>query len=517
MSEAPEGLHVDERRLAAILAADVAGYSRLMGRNEEETVRDLEAHQAVVLPLIAKHGGSIVNIAGDGIVAQFPSAVRAVECAVAIQKIMAERNFDVPADRRMLLRIGVNLGDIIHDGTRTYGDGINVAARLEPLAEPGGICISSPVREAIFGKLGLPLRDAGERSLKNIARPVHIYQIQPPDAPARRDWLGAAFRQYPRLAPSLGLIVLLVAVASGGAWRFWLRESMTPDYTPLIAILPFGSAGGDAGLDHLGPSFAREVTSVLSTFPRIRVVFASDIPPQKLANPKQAAQELSATYALGGDLAKSGDKLRVRAQLTDAASGETVWSNSYEFSGEDPVTIQEKTAERIYGEIAGISGKMRKAEEAAAWRKAEAALTDYDYYLRSMTYYMRYTRDDNRRSRKISEEGLARFPDSALLKIRLAWTYVVENNVFGPLENCRTTSDIAYKLGREAEEAKNKSRFLIYQNLKLMAHVYGWHGELDRSIQQAEAAVGMSPYDAELRSSMAGFIANAGKLDEAIE
>ena len=143
MSEAPEGLHVDERRLAAILAADVAGYSRLMGRNEEETVRDLEAHQAVILPLIAKHGGSIVNIAGDGIVAQFPSAVRAVECAVAIQKIMAERNFDIPAERRMLLRIGVNLGDIIHDGTRTYGDGINVAARLEPLAEPGGICISA--------------------------------------------------------------------------------------------------------------------------------------------------------------------------------------------------------------------------------------------------------------------------------------------------------------------------------------------------------------------------------------
>ena len=177
MSEAQEGLHADERRLAAILAADVAGYSRLMGGNEEETVRNLEAHQAVILPLIAKHGGSIVNIAGDGIVAQFPSAVRAVECAVAMQKIMAERNFAIPVERRMLFRIGVNLGDIIHDGTRTYGDGINVAARLEPLAEPGGICISAPVREAIFGKLGLPLRDIGERSLKNIARPVHIYQI----------------------------------------------------------------------------------------------------------------------------------------------------------------------------------------------------------------------------------------------------------------------------------------------------------------------------------------------------
>ena len=202
MSQGPEELHVDERRLAAILAADVAGYSRLMGRNEEETVRDLEAHQAVILPLIAKYGGAVINIAGDGIVAQFPSAVRAVECAVAIQKSMAERNFDVPADRRMLLRIGVNLGDIIHDGNRTYGDGINVAARLEPLAEPGGICISANVRDAIFGKLGLPLRDIGEKSLKNIDRPVHIYQIQAPGTRARRDWLGAGLRQYRRLAPA---------------------------------------------------------------------------------------------------------------------------------------------------------------------------------------------------------------------------------------------------------------------------------------------------------------------------
>ena len=246
MSEAPDGLRVDERRLAAILAADVAGYSRLMGRNEEETVRELEAHQAVILPLIAKHGGSIINIAGDGIVAQFPSAVRAVECAVAIQKIMAERNFEIPAERRMLLRIGVNLGDIIHDGTRTYGDGINVAARLEPLAEPGGICISATVRDAIFGKLGLPLRDIGEKSLKNIARPVHIYQIQAPGTRARRDWLGSGLRQYRRLAPALGLVVLLVAIAGVGAWRFWPRETLMPDYTPVIAVLPFAGADDDA-------------------------------------------------------------------------------------------------------------------------------------------------------------------------------------------------------------------------------------------------------------------------------
>jgi hypothetical protein len=163
MSEAPEGLRVDERRLAAILAADVAGYSRLMGRNEEETVRDL--------------------------------------------------------------------GDIIHDGTRTYGDGINVAARLEPLAEPGGICISSTVRDAIFGKLGLPLRDIGEKTLKNIDRPVHIYQIQAPGTRVRRDWLGAGLRQYRRFAPALGLVVLLAA----GAWRFWPRVTPGSDALPILS------------------------------------------------------------------------------------------------------------------------------------------------------------------------------------------------------------------------------------------------------------------------------------------
>jgi len=517
MSEASQPVHAGERRLAAILAADVAGYSLLMGRDEGATVRDLEAHKAVILPIIAGHGGAIVNIAGDGIIAQFPSAVRAVECAVAIQKIMAERNVDVPKDQRMLLRIGINLGDIIHDADKTYGDGINVAARLEPLAEPGGICISATVREAIFGKLGLPLRDVGEKSLKNIARPVHVYEIQPPGSRARRDWLGAGMRHYRRLAPALGLALVAVALVGFGAWRFWPRETLTPDYTPVIAVLPFASADGDVGLERQGSSFAREVTSVLSTFPLTRIVSASDLPPQRLANPKQAAQELGANYALGGDLAKSADKLRVRAQLTEAASGETVWSNSYEFEGQDTIAIQEKTAERIYGEIGGISGKVRKAEEAAAWRKADSALTDYDYYLRSMTYYMRYTTDDNQRARKIAEDGLLRFPASPLLKNRLAWTYIVENNVFGPFENCRAVADIAYRLGRDAEAADTKSRFLIYQNLKLMTHLYGWHGEFDRSVQQAESAVAMSPYDAELRGGLAGFIASAGKFDEAVE
>jgi adenylate cyclase len=518
MSEGPEGLHVDERRLVAILAADVAGYSRLMGRNEEETVRDLEAHQAVILPLITKHGGAVINIAGDGVVAQFPSAVRAVECAVAIQKIMAERNFDIPAERRMLLRIGVNLGDIIHDGTRTYGDGINVAARLEPLAEPGGICISANVRDAIFGKLGLPLRDIGEKSLKNIDRPVHIYQIQRPGARARHDWLGAGLRQYRRVAPAFGFVILLAGVAAVGAWRFWPRDTAVADPIPLVAVLPFSNAGGDASPEHLGPSFAREVSAMMSSFPRPRIVSAADLPTQKLANPKQTALDLGAGYALGGAVLKSGDKTRVTVQLTDAASDENVWSDSYDFEGEDPIAIQKKTAERIYGALTGLSGQFRKIEQAAAWRKPESALTDYDYVLRSAIYTEKWTLDDNLRARKLLEEGLARFPNSALLKVYLAWTYQFENEVFGPFVNCHETAENQYRLGREAEDAKNKSRYLIFVTRKLMAGAYAWRGEdYERSFHEAEAALAMAPLDTETQSTASYYATNAGRLDKGIE
>ena len=510
MSEATEGLHADERRLAAILAADVAGYSRLMGRNEEETVRDLEAHQAVILPLIAKHGGSIINIAGDGVVAQFPSAVRAVECAVAIQKIMAERNFDIPAERRMLLRIGVNLGDIIHDGTRTYGDGINVAARLEPLAEPGGICISANVRDAIFGKLGLPLHDIGEKTLKNIDRPVHIYQIQAPGTRARRDWLGMGVRQYRRWAPALGLVVLLAAIAGAGAWRFWPRDTGRPEYTPVIAVLPFTNASGDKSLNSLGPSLASEVSAMLATYPMFRMVSPSGLPPK-------GGEDIGRRYALDGDLLKSSDKLRVRARLTDAASGQTVWSDSYDFPSGDSIAIQKQTAERIYGALGGFDGRLWGIEAEAAWRKPESELTEWDYNLRTSISMGKGTLEGLQQARKIAEDGLKRFPNSTVLKLSIAWSYLYESDFVGCFENYHETIEIAYKFGREAEEAKNKSRFEIYQVRRFMAKAYAWHNEeFDHAIDEAEATIDMNPNDPADRAQLAFFLANAGQFDKAL-
>jgi len=500
----------DDRRLAAILAADVVGYSRLMGRDEAATVRDLEAHKAVVLAIIAKHGGAVINIAGDGVIAQFPSAVRAVECAVAIQKIMAERNAETPKARRMLLRIGVNLGDIIHDPDKTYGDGINVAARLEPLAEPGGICISATVRDAIFGKLGLPLLDLGDRTLKNIDRPIHIFQIQPPGARPRRNWLGLNFRRRRRLGAALGALAILAGVGLA-AWRLWPRDALASDYTPVITVSPFASADGDAGLDRLGPSLSREVSTMLSSYPGFRVM-----------SPESASalgrRDTGRRYTLGGDLMKSGDNLQVRSRLLDAASGETVWSDSYTFAKEDPIAVQKKTAERIFGALGGYNGRVNKLDQEAAWRKPESDLTAYDFSLRALSYTNKYTFDNNLRGRKIAEQGLARFPDTVILKIRLAWTYLLESDAVGPFENCRETIEAAYRIGREVEEAKNKSLFEIYQTRKLMAHSYAWHGEeFDRAIDEAQAQIEMNPYDAVERATLAFYLASAGQVDKALE
>ena len=515
MSEEPLALHADERRLAAILAADVAGYSRLMGRNEDETVRDLEAHQAVILPLIAKHGGAVINIAGDGIVAQFPSAVRAVECAVAIQKSMAERNFDVPDERRMLLRIGVNLGDIMHDGTRTFGDGINVAARLEPLAEPGGICISATVREAIFGKLGLPLRDLGEKTLKNIDRPVHIYQIQSPGTRARHDWLSSGLRQYRRLAPALGLAVLLAAIAAIGAWRFWPRETPESDGMPTVAVLPF-NGGSDPELGDFARSLTREVSAYLSTFPGAHTLAIPEAA-SKLA-PRELALQSGAAYALDGDVAKAGGKTHVAIRLTDVGTGESLWSEQYDFEGSDRLAMQSEAARKIYGALGGSFGKILKTEMEKAWRKPERDLTDYDYYLRARVYIAPDTRESLARARQVAEEGLARFPGSPALNLLMVTAFLQEQTDLGPFADCHEKFALAWKYAGEADKTKNKSRWLAYSHHMVMARLYTLYaGDFDRSVEEAEATIEMGPNEVVARSLLSDWLSFAGRHDQAIE
>jgi adenylate cyclase len=298
-----------ERRLTAILAADIAGYSRLMGADEIGTARALREHRAAIDPMVASHGGRIVKTTGDGILLEFHSIVAAVECAVAVQKLMAERNADVPEHQRMLFRIGINLGDVLIEGDDLLGDGVNVAARLEGIAEPGGIYISDAAHQQVRDKLDMTFEDKGEQRLKNIARPVRVYRMQP---------AGAAVSSRPTLP---------------------LPER------PSVAVLPFENMSGDPAQDYFSDGIAEDVITELSRFRSLFVVArnSSFSMRGKTVDVTEVGRRLGVRYVVEGSVRKAGKRIRVRMQLLDAASGSHLWSERYDRELEDIFELQDRS------------------------------------------------------------------------------------------------------------------------------------------------------------------------------
>ena len=292
-----------QRRLAAILAADIAGYSRLMHADEPATVRDLKAHQSVILPLVGRHGGRIIDTAGDGILAEFPSVVGATECAVEIQTLMAERNEGVPESRRMRFRIGINLGDVIHDETRIYGDGINIAARLEALAQPGGVLVSNTVYDQVHRKLPFTFEDLGERQVKNIEQPVRMYQLHIPGVPSRA-------------VPTFGRRPASPFLASQ-------RASSTEAPRLSIVVLPFSNLSGDPSQDYFADGITKDLTSDLSRIAGSFVISRNTAFTfkGKAADARQIGRELGVRYVLEGSVRRMGGTVHVNAQLIDARTG----------------------------------------------------------------------------------------------------------------------------------------------------------------------------------------------------
>ena len=352
MTEGPEKAKVP-RRLAAILAADIAGYSALMGADEAATVRDLKAHQAVIHPIVPEHGGRIIDTAGDGVLAEFPSVVSAVECAVAIQRVMAQRNADVEETRRMRFRIGINLGDVVFDDARIYGDGVNVAARLENIAEPGGICISRKVYEDIIGKMQLAFVDAGEQQLKNIAQPVRVYRVS-------GEYFAAA---RATAKPVLAL----------------------PD-KPSIAVLPFTNMSGDPEQEYFADGMVEEIIIALSRFPSLFVIARHSSFTYKGRNveAKQIGRELGVRYLIEGSVRKSGLQLRLTGQLIEASSGMHLWADRFDGSLVDVFGLQDQMTASIVG---AIMPRLSHAETERAKRKPTASLDAYDCYMRGLSRF----------------------------------------------------------------------------------------------------------------------------------
>src|SRR5277367_1241416 len=325
-----------ERRLSAILAADVVGYSRLMGLDEVGTLNVLRGHRAVSNALVAKHGGRIVKTMGDGVLIEFPSVVDAVECAVAIQAMMAERNEGVPQDRQMLLRMGINLGDILIQGDDILGDGVNIAARLEGIAKPGGICISSSAYDQVRGKVAVEFTDLGEQELKNIARPVRAYAL-------KRNGLG--------LNKQNGAV------------------PHTPSAPRLsIVVLPFANIGGDPEQDYFADGVTESLTTDLSRIAGSFVI-ARNIAftfKGKAIDVRQIGRELNVRYVLAGSVQRGGSRLRVNTQLIDAETGDHLWAERFDKTVADLFDMQDEIVSRLANTLNAelMAAEARRAESA---------------------------------------------------------------------------------------------------------------------------------------------------------
>jgi TolB-like protein/class 3 adenylate cyclase/Tfp pilus assembly protein PilF len=359
------------RRLAAILAADIAGYSRLMHEDEPSTVRDLKAHQGVVLPLIARHGGRIIDTAGDGILAEFPSVVGATECAIEIQTLMAARNQAVAEPRRMRFRIGINLGDVVHDDTRIYGDGINIAARLEALADPGGVLVTRTVYEQVHGKLPAAFEDAGERQLKNIEEPVRVYRIQVPGAASAPLPTRPARPTARRRRIVSGVVVALVVIGAAVGWwtspRFFPgRRAIGPEAPRLsIVVLPFTNLSGDANQDYVADGITEDLTSDLSRLAGSFVISRNTAFTfkGKAVDARQVGRELGVRYVLEGSVRRVGHRVRINAQLVDAGTGGHLWAEQIDVdegmlaTSPDNVGIASRLARALSVELVNVEGR----------------------------------------------------------------------------------------------------------------------------------------------------------------
>ena len=395
-----------ERRLAAILAADVVGYSRLVGVDEEGTLARLRVlRREVVDPMIKEHRGRIVRITGDGILVEFASVVDAVRCAVDTQREMALRNSEVPADQRIEFRIGINLGDIMDDEGDIYGDGVNVAARLEALAPPGGICVSRVVRDQVRDKLNFTFDDRGEQQVKNIARPVRIFDVK---------LAGEimTLSSFPGVTPPLPL----------------------PD-KPSIAVLPFQNMSGDPEQEYFADGMVEEIITALS---RIRWLFviarnSSFIYKGKSVSVKQVGRELGVRYVLEGSVRKGGNRVRITAQLIEAETGAHLWADRFDGSLEDVFDLQDKVA-------IDVAGVIEPALQAAEVRRSAARptndLTAYDLYLRALAIFYPITKERLLEALELLEEAIAIDPHcgpalslAAMCQMRLvreSWAEVPE-------------------------------------------------------------------------------------------
>ncbi len=510
-----------KRKLAAILSADVEGYSRLMDDDEEATVRAITSYRSAITDLVQQYRGRVVDSPGDNILAEFASVVDSVNCAVEIQRELAERNAELPDNRKMQFRIGVNLGDVIEEDGRIYGDGVNIAARVESLAEAGGICISGRAHDQVENKLGLEYEDLGKHEVKNISRPIQIYRVLSyPGAAAHR--VVQAKETLSRRWRKIGFLVaaIIVVFAALGIWQFYMRrpavepasvEKMAyplPD-KPSIAVLPFDNMSGDSKQEYFSDGISEEIISALSKTDKLFVIarnstFTYKGKPVKV---KQVAEELGVRYVLEGSVRIIEERVRITAQLIDATRGHHLWAERYDRELKDIFALQDEITIKI---VNALQIKLTEGDQARIWIKQTENL---DVYLKSMeaiSHFRKGTKESIIRMGQIGQEIVDMAPESPLGYKTLAWyNWYLAHAGISP----KVSITKAFKLAQKALSL-DESDAMAYS---LLGAIYTVMRQYEKAIAAGEKSVELDPNGAIAHVNLGGTLCYAGRIDEGID
>jgi adenylate cyclase len=519
-----------ERKLTTILSADVVGYSRLMGEDEAATLAALKTHRKTLIdPKLVQYRGRLIKLMGDGALMEFASVVDAVAFAVDVQCSMRRRNAEVPAERRLNYRMGINIGDVIVEGGDIYGDGVNVAARLESLAEPGGICVGRNVFDHVKSKLPLNFKHLGEREVKNIAEPVSVYQVMMDDKAEQlvTTVQVMASPRRPRRALVAGVLILFAALTGLVWWQPWTRAveqaglgvaSVRPHQAASIAVLPFDNMSGGPEMDYFSDGMTEDIITALSMFPNLTVISrtSSFVYKGKSLTAQQIGQDLGVRYVLEGSVRKQDDKVRITAQLIDVATDAHVWSNRFDEEGTDIFALQDRIAARIDDTLAGHGGSIDAAEYSRVWAMDASQLEEYDYYLRGHSIFFDFTQEAMLKAREIFQEGLRKFPDSGLLRTKIGWTHFMFYEL-GFSDEPEKDLKRAAELAQEAFADQNMPRIGHWYGHWLKAFVQLFYkGNHQQALDEARIAVSYAPNHSMALADNATIAVYAGAEDEAI-
>jgi adenylate cyclase len=516
-----------KRKLTAILSADVKGYSRLMGEDEEWTLRTLNSYKELIGNLVGEHRGRVVASPGDNVLAEFASVVDAVECAVEIQQVLRAKNALLPETRKMDFRIGINLGDVIEEGDSIYGDGVNIAARLEGLAEAGGICISESAYQQIENKIPLRYDYLGEHAVKNIARPVRVYRarIEPEGVSSQTAEVKKPGKKSLSRAVMAGIALVVIAGAAV-SYQFALRPSAPktevaskykmafplPDQ-PSIAVLPFVNLSGDPKQEFFSDAITEDIITALSKIPRLFVIarnstFTYKGKPVKV---KQVSEELGVRYVLEGSVQKSGDRVRITAQLIDALSGHHLWAERYERDPKDLFALQDEVTTKV---IIAMRVKLTEGEQAARYDKhfrGKQGLEESMKVMEWLTHYELMSIEGNNAARRIAEELVAKYPENPWSYICMGWVHRADFSL-GTTKSPQESLEKAMELAQKALAMDDS----IANAHCLICNIYTLKGEHDKAIVEGERAVALEPGGADAHAIYGNSLVRAGRAEEAI-